>query len=359
VSDPVVALDPPYPIRLRGSFREVWEALRDDLPERRRLLLIADRRLLEKWPRALNGLGSGARRGFLAIPGGERAKSVATLRRIFAAAAHAGIDREDLLVALGGGTIGDIAGLAAATWMRGVRWCPVATTSLAMADSAVGGKTGLNLFGVKNLVGSFHQPAAVYGAMEALHSLPRRHLRAGLAEIAKIAIIRDGSTFSKLEALGTGLDDPEHPAWLELLRAATTVKADIVAADPRERGTRELLNFGHTIGHALEVAHRPALLHGEAVGLGMIAASWISENRDMAPKGTSSRVRSLVRGVGLPHVMRDLDEASFWNVMRYDKKGRAGTIRMVLTEGIGSASVGHPVSPAIVRRALGVLLRGA
>jgi len=195
--------------------------------------------------------------------------------------------------------------------------------------------------------------------MEALRSLPRRQLRSGLAEVIKIAVIDRAPMFELLEGLDRKLDDPEHAAWFDLLRSSAASKAAIVASDPREQGRRALLNFGHTLGHAFECAHRPSLLHGEAVALGMIAASWISEDRDMAPKGTSSRVRALLRNVGLPHVMRDLDERTFWESLRYDKKSRAGSIRMVLTEGIGRATVGHVVTAATVRRALQLLGRGS
>jgi 3-dehydroquinate synthase len=355
IDDLIVASTPPYPVRLRESFAEVWQAIREDQGERP-WFVVADRRVLDRQPGALRGLRAAERRHLVALPGGERVKSMTRLQWLQRAALEFGVHRDSLVIAVGGGTIGDLAGLFAATWMRGVDWCPVSTTSLAMADSSIGGKTAVDLGGVKNLVGSFHQPVGVYGALEALASLHPRHRRAGLAEVVKAGIIRDETLFVLLESRGRELEDPRSALWWEVLAAANRVKAMVVAQDPREAGERAILNFGHTLGHALESVHRPPLLHGEAVSLGMIAACWIAEELRMAPSGTTDRVRELALALRLPRSVRTVDRARLWKVMSYDKKGCPGEARLVLTTGIGSATVGHVVGRKVLRASLGSLM---
>jgi 3-dehydroquinate synthase len=257
-----------------------------------------------------------------------------------------------LLVAVGGGTLGDAAGFFAASYLRGIDWCPLATTSLSLADSAIGGKTAINGPGVKNLMGAFHQPLGVYGALEALHSLPRRHLRSGLAEITKCAVIADAELFAWLERNAGALEGLDPEAWEHALVAANAVKAAVVAADPRERGGRAVLNFGHTVGHALEAVDRPRLLHGEAISLGMIAASWVSEQRVRAEDGLTDRIRSLLGRLGLPVQCAQLDVVNTMKAIGYDKKTRGGRAMMVLTPRVGLATFGHEVEWPMLDRAL-------
>ena len=352
--DLVVDLRPPYPVRIRGDFAEVWSALRADQGDRP-WMIVADRNLLRRHPGALRGLRASEKRILVDLPGGERVKSLRSFERLHRFALESGLGRDALVVALGGGTIGDLAGFFASTWMRGVDWCPVATTSLSLADSAIGGKTAVDLGRVKNVVGSFHQPVGVYGALESLGSLPARHRRAGLAEVVKSGIIRDRGLFELLENEGPSLEDPASALWEEVLRRACRVKATIVAEDPREGGARALLNFGHTLGHALEGAHRPALLHGEAVSLGTIAACWISEELRRAPEGITSRVRDVLEALGLPTETGRVDRGKLWRFLRYDKKAKQGEARLVLTEGIGSATFGHPVGRKILQASLGAI----
>ncbi len=353
-SDLLVHAERPYPVRLRASFDEIWRVLREDHADRP-WMLVADQRLLDRQPRVLRGLHAAERRRMVALRGGEQVKSLRNLERLSKAALGFGLERRSLVIALGGGTIGDLTGFFASTWMRGVDWCPVATTSLALADSSIGGKTAVDLSGVKNVVGSFHHPVGVYGALEALETLTPRHLRAGLAEVVKAGVIRDARLFELLEARGHELRDPRAELWLDVLRAANQVKASVVEVDPREANERAVLNFGHTLGHALETVHRPALLHGEAVALGMIAACWIAEEILLAPAGTTARVQELIASVKLPRSVREVDRTRLWKVMSYDKKASAGQARLVLTTGIGSATVGHAVDRKILQAALGAL----
>ena len=352
--DTEVRLQPPYSVRLRDTFSEVWEALDGDRPGPVGIVVV-DRRVLDAHPRALVGLPAETRNRIVSIPGGESAKSIRNFQRLHDAAIEFGMSRQSVVVAVGGGTVGDLAGFFASTWMRGVPWAPVATTSLAMADSAIGGKTAVNLGGVKNVVGTFHQPFGVYGALEALQSLPARHRRSGLVEVLKAGVIADPLLVEVLERDAERIGSLDRGTWRAILRAANRVKADVVAEDPLEDGRRAVLNFGHTLGHALEVAHRPRLTHGEAVGLGMIAACWISERLDVAPHGTEDRIAEVLRRLGLPVGIREVDEVKLWRAVRYDKKSSSGSARLVLTPGIGSATVGHTVERKILQGALQAL----
>lgn len=349
-----VSLEPPYSVRVLDGFGDVWADLQAR-HEGRIGMIVADRRVLERQDHVFRGLDRSARRRVVTIPGGESAKTLRQFERLHRAALEFGMDRQSLVVAVGGGSIGDLTGFFASTWMRGVPWIPVATTSLAIADSAVGGKTAVNLAGTKNLVGTFHQPAAVYGVIEALESLPARHLRSGLAEVLKSGIIADAKLFDRLVRRADALRALDRDAWRSVLIAACRVKAQVVAADPREGGRRAILNFGHTVGHALEVAHRPRLTHGEAVGLGMMCAGWVSEHLDVAPEGTTDRIVEAIDALRLPRKVREVDHVKLWQAVRYDKKSSDGEVRLVLTEGVGSATFGHRVPRKILQQSLAVL----
>lgn len=348
-----VALDPPYSVRVVETFAEAWKQVAAfDRPIG---MIVADRRVVERQPRVFRGLERRARSRVVLVDGGEKAKTMRRFEALHRSAIDLGMDRSSLVVAVGGGTVGDLTGFFASTWMRGVPWVPIATTSLSIADSAVGGKTAVNFGSAKNLVGTFHQPIGVIGVVEALASLSPRHRRSGLAEVLKAGIIADAKLFGRIVARAEELKSLDPEVWIDVLVRACRVKAQIVARDPREGGSRALLNFGHTIGHALEVAQTPRPTHGEAVALGMISASWVSERLDVAPPGTTEAVREAVGSLGLPRKAREIDRSSLWRAIRYDKKSRDGLARLVLTEGVGSATFGHAVPRKILQQSLSVL----
>lgn len=349
--DLVVRLRPPYPIRYRASFRAVWDGLAADHPGRD-IFAVVDRGVLDRHPEVERWV---RRRPHVAVRGGEPAKSVRQWERLHRAAAGAGLGRDGLVVAIGGGSVGDLAGFFAATWMRGVDWCPVATTVLSLADSATGGKTAVNLGGAKNLVGAFHQPVAVYGVTGALSTLPVRQLRSGMAEIVKSGWIADPALVRDLESAPPRLTDWTDTDWLPRVQAAARVKARIVAADPREGGRRALLNFGHTLGHALESTLRPRPTHGEAVALGMVAAAHLSTWRDLVDPAQVQRLEDLLGRFGLPIRRAGIDLPGTLDAVSSDKKSRGRRPRMVLTEGRGVASFGHQIERRELRRALQVL----
>jgi 3-dehydroquinate synthase len=248
--------------------------------------------------------------------------------------------RDCTVVALGGGVVGDMAGFAAACYQRGVAYVQVPTTLLAQVDSSVGGKTGVNHPGGKNLIGAFHQPAAVVADTDTLKTLPVRELRAGLAEVIKCGLIGDAALFSWLEENVERLLDHDQAALTHVIRRSCELKASIVGRDEREQGDRALLNLGHTFGHALESATGyTKWLHGEAVGAGLLMAATMSHEAGLIPVDVVERLRRLLVRTGLPTEERDVRADTALDHMRIDKKVKSGRIRLVLLRSIGAAFV--------------------
>jgi len=265
--------------------------------------------------------------------------------RIYDAALVAGLERSSFIVALGGGVIGDLAGYAAATYLRGIDLVQVPTTLLAMVDSAVGGKTGVNLPKGKNLIGAFHQPSLVCMDTDTLASLPAREFRAGLAEVVKYGVISDPRLFDVLESFDSP-DDLQQDAQTiaHLVRRSCEIKADVVGLDEREGGLRAILNFGHTIGHAIEQATGyTAYLHGEAVSLGMIFAARLSEVLCGFAAEDTERLIRLLQRLDLPVVFPSNTWEDIRVAMGRDKKKVGGEVRFVLAERLGSMQYGVAV----------------
>lgn len=275
------------------------------------------------------------------IPDGEAYKTLATVEQICRAAVAAGLERRDFFVALGGGVVGDAAGFAAAAYLRGVDFVQVPTTLLAQVDASVGGKTGVNLPEGKNLVGAFHQPRLVAADVGTLRTLPQRELAAGLAEVIKYGAIADPHLFDFLEDRLEGLLARRLPLLVRIVTRSCQIKARVVAADEREtQGVREILNFGHTVGHAIEaLSGYGRYLHGEAVAIGMVTAALLSRRQGKMAGGDVERLVALLRRAGLPTAPPDVDPAELLAVMHRDKKVRDGRLRFVLLEGLGQAFV--------------------
>lgn len=286
------------------------------------------------------------------VPDGETAKSLDVLGGLYDWLASLPLARGDLIVALGGGVVTDLAGFLAATWHRGVRVVQLPTTLLAQVDAAIGGKTGINLAAGKNLVGAFHQPVAVVADIATLATLPVRELRAGMAEILKCGFIRDPAILELLEADPDAALDPGGAVLVELVRRAVSVKAGIVAADTHEHGERALLNYGHTFGHALEtLTGYTRYRHGEAVGIGMRYAARVAELVGVGEPGLGERTVDLLERLGLPTTCAPLDVDAVLATMARDKKVRDG-LRMVLCERPGSAMVVDTPDRELLQRAL-------
>jgi 3-dehydroquinate synthase len=299
--------------------------------------------------------GDGIAVATVRVPRGEGAKRAPVLARLWDAFAASRLDRGGAVVALGGGVVGDLAGLAAATWLRGVPWVAVPTTVLAQVDASVGGKTAIDLAAGKNLVGAFHQPAGVLVDPGTLATLPPRQRRSGLAEVVKTGFAVDRALWDWLEARLDALTSGEPAALAGAVERSIRAKARVVLADERERegGGRTALNFGHTLGHAIEASlDYRRLLHGEAVAIGMRAAAWLSVRvAGLAPE-SHVRLEAALDHLGLPARMPRVGVERLLKALRQDKKRANGEVRWVLTPRIGDASVPRAVESRLVRAAL-------
>lgn len=289
----------------------------------------------------------------LVLPDGEQYKSLQRCGEVFDALAELKANRDACVIALGGGVIGDLAGFAAACWMRGVDFLQIPTTLLAQVDSSVGGKTGVNLAAGKNLVGAFHQPRAVVVDTDTLDSLPAREYRSGLAEVVKYGAIGDAAFFAWLEREADALAARDAGAVAEAIERSCRHKAGVVARDEREDGERALLNFGHTFGHALETAGGYGqLLHGEAVAIGMVLAAALSADLGLAPAADAQRLQRLLERLELATALpAGSDAQALLQLMYLDKKNLSGQLRLILWRGIGAAEIVAAVADtAILQR---------
>jgi 3-dehydroquinate synthase len=303
--------------------------------------------------------GAGLRADLLAFPPGEANKTRESWAHLSDRLLGAGFGRDSALLALGGGVTGDLAGFVAATYMRGLPLVQVPTTLLAMIDSSVGGKTGVDTPAGKNLVGAFLQPRLVVADPEVLRTLPPAELRAGLAEAVKHGAIADAGYFAAIADALPALLALEPGALARLVVRSVEIKAAVVARDEREAGPRKMLNFGHTLGHALEAVSGYRLLHGEAVAIGMVLEAALGERLGVTERGTEARLRGLLRAAGLPTaVPADCPPGVVLEATRLDKKARGGRVEYALVERIGHASPGPDgrwswaVEEAEVRRVL-------
>jgi len=290
----------------------------------------------------------------LTLPDGEVQKSLASADRVFAALARMGASRDATVIALGGGVVGDLAGFAAALWMRGVAFVQIPTTLLAMVDSSVGGKTAINLSQGKNLVGAFHQPRAVLIDPAMLKTLPKRELRAGFAEVVKYGAIGDTGFFSWLEHHAEALLVQRPDSTCEAIERSVRHKAGVVARDEREDGERALLNFGHTFGHAIEtLGQYKGLNHGEAVAVGMVLAADLSARIGMSSSADSDQLTDLLARLELPtRIPAGYRADALLDAMRLDKKALSGQLRLILWRGVGRAEVVASVPDAKIIEAL-------
>jgi len=320
----------------------------------RRVVLVAGRDVFAlhgaKVARALAAVGPVTR---VLVPDGERFKSRATLESVYEAFVAARLGRDGLVVALGGGVVGDVAGFAAATYMRGVDWVTVPTTLLSMVDSSIGGKVGINHPRAKNLIGAFHQPRAVVVDPAFLDTLPRREWRSGAYEILKCGILADRSLFKAMQEAPLGLRGWRGIEVESAIASASRIKAEIVEKDEREGGLRRVLNLGHTLGHALEaVTHYRRFTHGEAVGWGLLGAASIARRRGLLKDAAFEAVAAAVAHIGPRPPVSDLAAEEILDAVSRDKKSRAGKVPFILPFGIGRVVTKDDVTPAELRQAL-------
>ena len=310
------------------------------------------------YPQARRAQASLERAGIAAhifvAPGGERHKTLATVERIYAWLANLKAERGHMIIAVGGGVAGDMAGFAAATFLRGMPFAQVPTSLLAMMDAAIGGKTAVDLPQGKNLVGAFYQPKFVLADVSALQTLPERELRSGWSEAIKHGLIMDESLLADFESRPAEIQSLEPEIATDAIRRSMAIKANVVSRDERETlGIRVLLNYGHTMGHGIEAATGYGeFLHGEAVSAGMMGAAAIGRGMGMMSADEVERQRDVLRAYGLPLDAKGVDPARVLEAMRSDKKTAGGAIRWVLLDGIGRATTRNDVPSELVETAL-------
>lgn len=343
---------------MRVGPRALDELVRDWVrdPPGDRAALVADDRVAPLYAAPLRDRlrRKGVDAELLTFRAGERSKTHRVKQALERELARAGFDRHAVVVAVGGGVTGDLAGYLAATWHRGVAFVQVPTSLLAMVDAAIGGKTAVNLPEGKNLVGAFHHPRAVYADVRTLGTLPASEVRQGMAEVVKAAAIADAGSFRRLERDGLPRDDR---GWTELVARAIAVKTRVVRSDPAEAGRRAILNFGHTVGHALERLSHYRVRHGAAVAMGMVAEARLAEKVTGFPAAHVDRLGCLLEALELPtRIPARYTTDAIVDLMRHDKKRRGARVRYALPERIGRAPRGDAVTfeakPQAVTRAL-------
>jgi 3-dehydroquinate synthase len=339
--------------------RGAAERLAELVPRRSggRVVVVASRKVWSLHRRALArplaALQAGAP---VLVPDGERFKSAATLDRLYEGFLARGLGRDGLVVAVGGGVVGDLAGFAAATFMRGVDWAVVPTTLLSMVDSSIGGKVGLNHARAKNLVGAFHQPRAVVVDPRFLDTLPVRERQSGAYEVLKAGILGDAALFAAMEGAPERLAGWEPGALDGAIAAACRVKAEVAGGDEREGGARKVLNLGHTLGHAFEsVTRYRRFTHGEAVGWGTLAVSIIAHGRGLLDAASFGRIANALDRLGPRPRVSDLSPRSILDALAHDKKTRAGRTVFILPTAIGRVEICDDVTPEEVKGALRAL----
>lgn len=345
-----------YPVRI-GSWRD-WELRGLQDLTARPWALVSDTRVWKSWGQDLQAAfaTAGIETSPLLLGAGEAAKTHQTLFHIYDHLFSRRIRRDGVIAVFGGGVLGDVVGFAAATYLRGVRYVQIPSTLLAQVDSSVGGKTGLNYAGYKNTIGAFHQPSAVLISPEWLLSLPEREFRAGLAEVIKCGIIGDPKLLEILED-----EEPDRlvrsPRLEEVIARAVAAKATVVAQDERDQGLRAILNFGHTIGHALEaVTGFERYLHGEAVAIGIVAALQLSVAEAGLPAEQARRIESLLEAYGLPTRAPEIDVQRILQALPMDKKADSRGSVWVLTPRMGEANVSSQIPVSRVHEAVAYVL---
>jgi 3-dehydroquinate synthase len=332
----------------RGALAHAARAVAD-LGHEREVFLVSSRRVWRHWGARLEKIFKGNRRATILLDDREAAKNIETVERACRELVRHGADRHALLVAVGGGVIGDVAGFVAASYTRGVGLVHVPTTLVAQVDSSIGGKTGVNLPEGKNLVGAFYPPKLVISDPEFLTTLPPREFRSGIYEIIKYGVIGDPKLFRFLEREMGELLDRDGAALDFVIERAVAQKARVVSRDERESGLREILNFGHTIAHALEsVTRYRRYLHGEAVGWGMIAASKLSVATGLFSQKDAGRLTDLIARVGPLPSWPSASAAQLIQAMQADKKSRGGHLRFVLPQRIGKVRCGVQPDPQML-----------
>ncbi|TAH68649.1 MAG: 3-dehydroquinate synthase [Anaerolineaceae bacterium] len=280
----------------------------------------------------------------LTFEAGEDSKNLDTVKLVYGRLIENKFDRKDIILALGGGVTGDLAGFIAATYLRGIEFIQLPTTLLAMADSSIGGKTGVDFMSYKNMIGAFHQPKLVYMNLSTLNTLPKREFNAGMSEIIKHGLIKDADFYNWLSKNMNNIRSLDYDTLKQMVIKSSLIKKNVVEVDPKEQSVRALLNFGHTIGHAIEKLMDFSLLHGECIAIGMVAAAYISHKRSYISSDRLDEIISSLKAYDLPVSVSGLSAEDIYTVTKLDKKMQSDKIKFVLLQEIGNAIIDTTVS---------------
>ena len=352
----------PYSVMIKPSFAGFCEAFRALRLPARRVCVVTDSRVgplyAEKFTEELMRVpplredAGKLQVSLYTFTAGEEHKTLDQIRGLYEHLIQNSFDRKDLLIALGGGVTGDMCGFAAATYQRGIDFIQVPTTLLSQVDSSVGGKTGVDFSGYKNMVGAFHMPVLVYISLDTLDTLPKDQFESGMAEVIKHGLIKDAAYTGWLEASRSQIISGDTGARAEMVFRSIQIKSRIVGQDPTEQGERRLLNFGHTLGHAIERESGFALGHGQCVALGCCAAARMSCLKGLISPEDVSRVRGLFSDYGLPVTVKGLDKAAVMAAMKRDKKKQGDTVPFILLDRIGDAFVCGDIGSELIETGL-------
>ncbi|MBR3772194.1 MAG: 3-dehydroquinate synthase [Clostridium sp.] len=350
---------PIYDIVYENSFQNLNEYLKPFGMEKRKICIVSDSNVasyyLEEVTKELEKIANVVTS--YVFPAGESSKTIDTVQLVYEHLILQHFDRNDMLVALGGGVVGDLTGFTAATYLRGIRFIQIPTSLLAMVDSSVGGKTGVDFMCYKNMVGAFHQPALVYMNIHALRTLTEEHYYNGFAEIVKYGMIQDSEFLSWLEDNMGGILEHEEAVLEQIVYQSCLFKRDIVQRDATEKGERALLNYGHTIGHSIEKNSNFTLLHGQCVALGMVAALYMGVKRGNVLQEELNAFETLLELLKLPIRIKNLDMDEIVKGTKNDKKMEAGNINFVLLERIGKGYIDNTVTDDEMRESIAYLMR--
>lgn len=337
---------PIYQIHFENSFHKLTEYLNEMDIGSRKICIVTDSTVGGIYAEAVEEAvcPACAKVSRYTFPAGEANKTLNTVRDLYEHLIKEHFDRKDLLVALGGGVVGDLTGFAAATYLRGIDFIQIPTTLLAQVDSSIGGKTGVDFDSYKNMVGAFHQPRMVYMNMEALKTLPDEQFYCGMGEILKHGLIKDAAYYEWVIEHMSEIAQRDNCILKDMVEISCQIKRQVVEADPFERGERALLNFGHTIGHAIEKLKDFQLPHGQCVGLGYVAASYISWKRGLLTNEEFFEIRDMNVGFELPISFAGLSSEEIVKATKHDKKMDSGQIKFVLLKGIGHAYIDKTVT---------------
>lgn len=346
-----------YEIYLEKSFDRLPDCMQKLDTGNRKICLVTDSTVRELYGEQVRKLIASCCQEVtvFTFPAGEPSKTLDTVRSLYEHLIVNHMERKDLLVALGGGVVGDLAGYAAATYLRGIDFIQIPTTLLSQVDSSIGGKTGVDFAAYKNMVGAFHQPKLVYMNISTLSTLSEEQFSCGMGEILKHGLIRDAAYYEWTITNMTEIRERNADALLEMISRSCEIKRSVVEKDPCEKGERALLNFGHTLGHAIEKQKNFQLLHGQCVALGYLAAAYISWKRGLLTAEEFFEIRDMNVGFGLPITLSDLDADSILETTKSDKKMDHGHVKFILLKGIGNAMIDRSVTEEEMRAALGCL----